>query len=247
MFQQQANFSSPSGQNLHHRPSKQAVAQSVTDQQWQDSVWLVSDTSKTPSLFMMDKYLAHQNPGVLHRAVSVWLVNDQGQVLFQQRSAQKIVGALEWGNAVCGNQRYLESPLHCAYRRLYQELGLGFEDNWQERLDLINPQAQKVKLNNYLIKFDLKLQALGNFTYQVKCNDQYGEYEQDQLLVGKLSASQSAKIRLNPQEVAQVKWLPIKDLLENKVDLTLTPWTKMMLETKDPARKKLKFYLESNS
>lgn len=224
----------------------------LSDQAWENSVWLTDKTAsesafnkKNSKSATMDKYQAHRLPAKQHYAISVWLLNQAGEVLLQQRSQFKIVGAGQWGNAVCGNQRYKESPIYCAYRRLYQELGLGFENNWDERLDLKPAQFQQEKLAIYQKKIALKLEFLGEFSYKVACNDIYGEAEIDHLFVAVLSPQQISQIKINPQEVSQIKWVSAFQLLKNSTKLTLTPWTHLMLKENKASLKKLKKYLKS--
>lgn len=106
-----------------------------------------------------DLYDAHRHPAQLHLASSVWLIREVGdkrQVLFQKRSANKIVGANQWGNGICGNVRPGEDQLDCAKRRLREEIGI-------ENVFLV-PAYQ--------------------FEYQCFSNDEYGEHELDQVFVG---------------------------------------------------------------
>lgn len=105
---------------------------------------------------VMDKFEAHRNPARLHRAISVYLFNKKGELLIQQRSEQKIVGALQWGNTCCGNVWPGESYEACARRRLHFELGI----------------------------VDVKLQDIHTFLYKTKCNSLYSEYENDHIFVG---------------------------------------------------------------
>lgn len=119
-----------------------------------DLVTLVNDRDEV--IGSLDKYEAHRHPAQLHRAVSVWLVNCKGEVLFQQRSAKKIVGALWWGNTICGNVRPDENYEQCAQRRLREELGIEGVD----------------------------LQPVYTFQYDAYANEEYGEHEMDRVFVG---------------------------------------------------------------
>ena len=46
---------------------------------------------------------AHQAPGQLHRAFSVFLRDADGRVLLQQRAAAKTRFPLRWANTCCGH------------------------------------------------------------------------------------------------------------------------------------------------
>jgi isopentenyl-diphosphate Delta-isomerase len=61
--------------------------------------------------------------GLLHRAFSIFLVDDGGRVLLQQRSRQKYHSAGLWANSCCGHPRPGERTHAAAKRRLREELG----------------------------------------------------------------------------------------------------------------------------
>ncbi|MGL6039097.1 MAG: isopentenyl-diphosphate Delta-isomerase [Soonwooa sp.] len=77
-------------------------------------------------LGLMDKMQAHEN-ALLHRAFSVFLFNDKGEMLLQQRAAGKYHSPLQWTNACCSHPRENESYLDAAKRRLEEELGISAE------------------------------------------------------------------------------------------------------------------------
>jgi isopentenyl-diphosphate delta-isomerase len=74
-------------------------------------------------LGVMEKLRAHRE-GVLHRAVSVIILDSAGRLVLQQRSAGKYHGAGLWSNTACGHPRPDESPRGTAQRRLREEMGL---------------------------------------------------------------------------------------------------------------------------
>ena len=69
-----------------------------------------------------EKMKVHQE-GLLHRAFSIMIFNDQGQLLIQKRSAIKYHSAGLWANSCCGHPRLSEGNLAAAQRRLREELG----------------------------------------------------------------------------------------------------------------------------
>ncbi|WP_312323278.1 isopentenyl-diphosphate Delta-isomerase [Soonwooa sp.] len=77
-------------------------------------------------LGLMEKMQAHEN-ALLHRAFSVFLFNDKGEMLLQQRAAGKYHSPLQWTNACCSHPRENESYLDAAKRRLQEELGISAE------------------------------------------------------------------------------------------------------------------------
>lgn len=68
---------------------------------------------------------AHTAPGQLHRAFSVLLFNDYGQVLLQQRASVKTRFPLLWTNTCCGHPAPGQPVTEAAARRLREEMGLS--------------------------------------------------------------------------------------------------------------------------
>ena len=77
-------------------------------------------------LGLMEKQQAHVN-GLLHRAFSVFLFNEAGEMLLQKRAEKKYHSPLQWTNAVCSHPRNGETYLEGANRRLKEELGIETE------------------------------------------------------------------------------------------------------------------------
>ena len=71
-----------------------------------------------------EKLQAHRRP-VLHRAFSVFVLDDRGAMLLQRRAAGKYHSAGLWSNACCGHPRPGESVLAAAERRLQEEMGIA--------------------------------------------------------------------------------------------------------------------------
>ena len=71
-----------------------------------------------------EKAAAHRGNGVLHRAFSIFLFNDQGEVLLQQRSSLKPLWPEYWSNTCCSHPRRGESLTQATQRRLKEELKL---------------------------------------------------------------------------------------------------------------------------
>jgi isopentenyl-diphosphate delta-isomerase len=72
----------------------------------------------------MEKIEAHEK-GLLHRAFSILLVNEQGEMLLQQRALEKYHSPGLWTNACCSHPRPNETDLDAANRRLQEELGMS--------------------------------------------------------------------------------------------------------------------------
>jgi isopentenyl-diphosphate Delta-isomerase len=72
----------------------------------------------------LDKAQCHQGRGVLHRAFSLLIFNDAGELLLQQRAASKRLWPLYWSNSCCSHPRRAETMDAAINRRLNEELGL---------------------------------------------------------------------------------------------------------------------------
>ena len=72
----------------------------------------------------LHKDKVHDGDGLLHRAFSLFIFNDEGEVLIQRRSPQKRLWPLYWANSCCSHPRRGEEMDEAVQRRLYQELGM---------------------------------------------------------------------------------------------------------------------------
>ena len=73
-------------------------------------------------LGLMEKMEAHQK-GLLHRAFSVFVLNDNGQLMLQQRAIEKYHSGGLWTNTCCSHPRKGETNEAAATRRLQEEMG----------------------------------------------------------------------------------------------------------------------------
>lgn len=71
----------------------------------------------------MEKLMAHEQ-GRLHRAFSVFIFNDKGELLLQQRASHKYHGAGLWTNTCCSHPQWGETVALSAEERLIYEMGL---------------------------------------------------------------------------------------------------------------------------
>jgi isopentenyl-diphosphate Delta-isomerase len=79
--------------------------------------------------------------GQLHRAFSIFMVDERGRLLLQQRNPRKYHSGGLWANSCCGHPRPGERTLSAARRRLNEELGVssdlsfGFFSRYRAELD----------------------------------------------------------------------------------------------------------------
>ncbi|WP_406864061.1 isopentenyl-diphosphate Delta-isomerase [Streptomyces sp. HUAS MG47] len=72
-----------------------------------------------------EKLSAHQAPGKLHRAFSVFLFDASGRLLLQRRALGKYHSPGVWSNTCCGHPYPGEAPFAAAARRVHEELGVS--------------------------------------------------------------------------------------------------------------------------
>ncbi|NUJ97619.1 isopentenyl-diphosphate Delta-isomerase [Candidatus Gracilibacteria bacterium] len=70
----------------------------------------------------MEKLEAHEK-GILHRAISIFVFNDAGELLLQQRAKHKYHAGGLWTNTVCSHPRLGETYEDAVQRRLQEEMG----------------------------------------------------------------------------------------------------------------------------
>ena len=94
---------------------------------------ILVDTNDNP-IGLMNKLEAHEK-AVLHRAFSVFILNDKNELMLQQRAHLKYHSPLLWTNTCCSHQRENETNIHAGTRRLREEM--GFETELKEMFHLL--------------------------------------------------------------------------------------------------------------
>ncbi len=90
----------------------------------EENVILVNQNDE--QIGLMPKMEAHEK-AVLHRAFSVFILNDKNEIMLQQRAKHKYHSPLLWTNTCCSHQRDGETNLQAGNRRLGEEMGFGTE------------------------------------------------------------------------------------------------------------------------
>ncbi|MDH3271669.1 MAG: isopentenyl-diphosphate Delta-isomerase [Gemmatimonadota bacterium] len=88
-----------------------------------------------------EKLAAHES-GHLHRAFSVFVLDEDDRLMLQRRANGKYHSPGLWSNTCCGHPRPGEPVVDAAQRRLFEEMGfacpLGFEFSFLYRAELGN-------------------------------------------------------------------------------------------------------------
>lgn len=103
---------------------------------------------------LMPKMEAHEK-ALLHRAFSVFVLNDKGEIMLQQRASHKYHSPLLWTNTCCSHQREGETNIAAGRRRLQEEMG-----------------------------FDVELKELFHFIYKAPFDNGLTEHELDHVMIG---------------------------------------------------------------
>lgn len=114
-------------------------------------------------LGLMEKQQAHV-AGLLHRAFSVFIFNEKGELLMQQRAADKYHSPLLWTNTCCSHPRENETYKEAAIRRLEEEMGFVCE---------IEPKFHfiyKAQLGERLFEHELDHVFTGTYSGEIKIN-----------------------------------------------------------------------------
>ena len=118
----------------------------------QEHVILVNESDEPQGT--MEKIEAHEK-ALLHRAFSVFVFNDNKELMLQQRALHKYHSPGLWTNTCCSHQRMGEDSLSAGVRRLREEMG-----------------------------FETQLEFKGSFIYKAPFDNGLTEHELDHILIG---------------------------------------------------------------
>ena len=139
---------------------------------------------------LMEKMEAHVK-GLLHRAFSVFVFNDNGELLLQQRAGHKYHSPGLWTNTCCSHQRDGETNLEAGKRRLEEEMG-----------------------------FSCELEEVFSFIYRAPFDNGLTEHELDHVMIGKHNEdpvlNQDEVANFKWMQLEEVK----KDMEQNPEDYT---------------------------
>lgn len=135
--------------------------------------------------------------GRLHRAFSVFLVDDAGRHLLQRRAERKYHSGGLWSNACCSHPGPGEFTEDAARRRLVEELGI------RPHIEPAFHMRYRASLPNGLV-----------------------EYEYDHVFIGRVDASVSNKLAPDASEVAETMFVDHQTIEERirSAPETFTRW-----------------------
>jgi isopentenyl-diphosphate delta-isomerase len=113
---------------------------------------------------LMNKLEAHER-ALLHRAFSVFILNDKKELMLQQRAHHKYHSPLLWTNTCCSHQRENETNIQAGTRRLCEEM--GFVTELKEMFHFI----YKAPFDNGLTEHELDHVMIGYYNDVPVIND----------------------------------------------------------------------------
>ncbi|MCM4154629.1 isopentenyl-diphosphate Delta-isomerase [Gramella sp. AN32] len=120
----------------------------------EEKVILVNE--KDEQIGLMEKIEAHQK-ALLHRAFSVFVFNNQNELMIQRRAMSKYHSPGLWTNTCCSHQRENESNVEAGMRRLEEEM--GFTTPLKDSISFI----YKAPFDNGLTEHEFDHILIGNF------------------------------------------------------------------------------------
>ncbi|KAK9877508.1 hypothetical protein WA026_018617 [Henosepilachna vigintioctopunctata] len=201
---------------LSPRLSKEVISE-VQQKSLSENCFLVSRQDKVIGTASKKDCHAVQSNGniLLHRAFSVFLFNNHGDLLLQKRSSEKITYPDHYTNSCCSHpiadipgEEVEENALgvkRAAVRRLNFELGIP--------LDKLNVED---------------LSYITRIIYKDEGNGKWGEHEIDYVLFLK----GDYKLKPNPDEICEISYVP-RDEVDNYIPTLsgpLTPWFSLILK-----------------
>ena len=170
-----------------------------------------------------------QPRGLLHRAFSVFLFDEEGRLLLQQRAASKITFPDVWTNTCCSHPLYGYQPNEvdsdediasgavpgvkaAAIRKLKQELGIS---------------SKKITIKAFKFLTRLHYWAADVVTHGKE--SPWGEHEVDYILF----VQANVRCKPNPEEVQDIKYVTLPELqsmMNPSTGLLWSPWFRIIVE-----------------
>lgn len=139
----------------------------------------------------MEKITAHEK-GELHRAFSVFVFNNKGELLLQKRASEKYHSGGLWTNTVCSHPKAGEDVAASAKRRMVEEMG-----------------------------FECEISKAFTFIYKSNVGDGLTEHEYDHVFFGFSDATPDPNPEeVEGWKYVDMNWLN-KDVNENPDDYTV--------------------------
>ncbi len=163
-------------------------------------ITLVNENDETTGF--EEKLICHKK-GLLHRAFSVFIYNEQEKTfLIQKRAKEKYHSGGLWSNSCCSHQRKDESMEEALSRCVKDELSLSTNFSQEEK----TPDKDLIR-------------CLGKFRYFAQFEDN-AEHEIDNVFLYVIPMEKIALIEKVESEVEDIRWLTLEEI---KAELSANP------------------------
>jgi len=173
--------------------------------------------------------------GMLHRAFSVFLFDQDGRLLLQQRSQKKITFSSHWTNTCCSHPVYYVDPIDT-------ETKMGIPEDWEleqkGNLGVLRAAQRKLWHELGIVASEVPLDKFHFITrihYRAldgSLDGIWGEHEIDYILFT------TAKVKVQPREneVADYRFVNQEELRElvataEQKGIKITPWFKLIADS----------------
>ncbi len=188
--------------------------ESLQSEMMSESLIVVNEEDQV--LGSMDKLGCHLGDGVLHRAFSILLFDENDRLLVQKRASDKITFPSVWANSCCSHPLNNDTESdgngvkNAAVRKMSQELGVA---EGKVHLDEIFPITRML--------------------YRARQDDDWVEYELDHILFARTSSD--LPMQPNPNEISELRWISrdeLDDWISNGPDDggIVAPWFRCIAE-----------------
>jgi isopentenyl-diphosphate Delta-isomerase len=103
-----------------------------------------------------EKLMVHQR-GLLHRAFSILIFNENNELLIHQRTSHKYHSGDLWTNTCCGHPNANEEISEAAHRRLGEEMG------FDTSLDFLYKFQYRTEFPNGLVEYEIDNVFVGTY------------------------------------------------------------------------------------
>ncbi|MCB0699184.1 MAG: isopentenyl-diphosphate Delta-isomerase [Chitinophagaceae bacterium] len=133
--------------------------------------YVIIVNEKDEWLGYVEKMQAHKE-GLLHRAFSVFVMNNNNEILLQRRALDKYHSGGLWSNTCCSHPWVGESTMAAAHRRLVEEMGFDCE------LEKLFTHKYKLGMDNGLFEHEYDHVYFGVYNGDLDINkDEVAEYK----------------------------------------------------------------------
>lgn len=147
----------------------------------------------------MSKVDAHRGEGVLHRAFSILLFDDNESLLMQKRASHKITFPDVWANTVCSHPLYIDNEIGT------DELGSG------SKIAAVRKMEQELGIPIGTIQVE-NIHLITRMLYMARADETWTEHELDHILFAR--APNDMELNVNINEISETIWVSQSDLEE---------------------------------